>query len=73
MSEAVPRCAWCGKEAVTNVVTRRGRKLRKTAPVCEEHAQDFEQREIATTRSEVDSKLEAQRKQAQRKARQAWR
>jgi hypothetical protein len=58
-------CAWCGREAVTEVVTRPGRSLRKTAPVCESHAEAFERRGMATVRLEVESKLQAERKRIQ--------
>lgn len=61
MSETEP-CAWCGKPSVTSVITRPGRKLRRTAPVCEKHAKKFEDDGVMTTRLEVDKKMEAERK-----------
>ena len=67
-------CAWCGGPSVTEVVTRPGRKRRKTAPVCEKHAADFERRGIATVRSEVEAKLAAELKRSQWRRRQrGWR
>jgi hypothetical protein len=72
--EAISACAWCGEVAVTEVVTRPGRNLRKTAPVCERHAEDFELRGMMTVRVEADQKLEAERKRSQwAKTHRYWR
>lgn len=48
-------CAWCSEPAVTHVITRPGRKRRQTAPVCETHAADFEERGILTVRVEIEN------------------
>jgi hypothetical protein len=58
---------------VTEVIVVPGRKRKKTAPVCEQHAEKFERRGQMTTRLEVDRKLEAERKRSQWKARRPWR
>lgn len=52
-------CGWCNEPAVTEVIVVPGRKKRKTAPVCEAHAQEFEERGVLTTRVEIDQKLRA--------------
>lgn len=62
---APERCGWCDQPASTEVITAPGRKKRKTAPVCEEHAADFERRGIPTVRSELDERLERERKRGQ--------
>lgn len=61
MSETPP-CAWCGDPSVTDVITVPGRKNRQTAPVCENHAKDFENRGIKTVRVEADEKLRRQQR-----------
>lgn len=63
-------CGWCPEPAVTEVITVPGRKNRKTTPVCEAHAQDFEKRGVLTVRVELDQKLERSRKRSQWKGRQ---
>ncbi len=63
MSDTEP-CGWCGEPAVTRVITRPGRKLKRTAPVCETHAKKFEAQGQMTTRLEVEKKLEAERKRS---------
>ena len=64
VDSAAPRCGWCGEPAVTEVITRPGRSKKQTAPVCEAHARDFEERGIKTTRLELDEKLERERKRS---------
>jgi hypothetical protein len=67
-------CGWCQEPAVTEVIVRPGRSKRKTTPVCETHAKDFEQRGIKTTRVELDEKLERDRKRGTWRAQhQPWR
>lgn len=51
-------CAWCGDPAVTDVITQTGKKHRKTAPVCEDHAQDFESRGMTTVRQEQEKRAQ---------------
>lgn len=63
-------CAWCDQPAVTHVITRKGRKNRKVAPVCELHAADFESRGQLTVRVEVDQKLQRDLQKSQWKASQ---
>lgn len=55
-------CAWCSEPAVTRVITVPGRKNRKTSPVCDSHAVDFERRGVTTTRMEADGKMDRERK-----------
>jgi hypothetical protein len=52
-----PPCGWCGAPAVTDVITVPGRAggKRRTAPVCESHAQKFEFEGQSTTRAEMDA------------------
>lgn len=52
-------CGWCSEPAVTEVITRPGRTHRKTAPVCERHAKEFEDRDVLTARVEFDRKMRA--------------
>jgi hypothetical protein len=47
-------CGWCADPAVTEVIFVKGTKNRRTAPVCEDHAQDFEQRGLLTLRLEQE-------------------
>jgi hypothetical protein len=58
-------CGWCKEPAVTEVITRPGTKLRKTAPVCEAHAKSFEGRGQMTVRLEASNRLEMNRSKAQ--------
>lgn len=69
----MPPCAWCGEPSVTEVVTVSGRKNRRTSPVCESHAKDFEERGHKTTRVEADDRMERERKRAAwMKQQQPW-
>lgn len=52
------RCGWCIDPAVTHVITVAGRKNRKTAPVCEAHAEDFERRGMMTLRIEQENEAQ---------------
>lgn len=72
MSDDLGPCAWCGEPAVTRVIVVPGRKNRKTTPVCEAHAADFEARGVATTRSKQAEKQERERKRSQWKVRRVW-
>jgi hypothetical protein len=65
-------CAWCGKEAVTEVVVRPGRSQRKTAPVCEAHAEDFERRGMTTVRVEASNKIMSEVKRNEWLRRYRW-
>jgi hypothetical protein len=65
-------CAWCDKASVTEVIRTPGRSNRRTAPVCEKHAKEFEARGIDTVRSEVEKKLEADVKRSQKKNVRRW-
>lgn len=58
-------CAWCGEPAVTDVIVVPGRVKRKTAPVCEAHATEFEERGQMTVRVEVDQKMRRARKKSE--------
>lgn len=53
-------CGWCGEPGVTEVVVVAGRKNRKTAPVCEQHAERFEREGQMTTRLEIQQKDQRQ-------------
>lgn len=64
------KCGWCDEPAVTNVVTVKGKKNRKTAPVCEEHAERFERAGQMTDRLEA---LEKSQKSISPKTRNAMR
>ena len=65
-------CAWCENEAVTEVIRVPGRKNRKTSPVCEHHAEDFERRGVMTVRQEVEQKLQADIKRSQKRNVSRW-
>lgn len=51
-------CGWCDEPAVTDLIIVRGRKNRRTAPVCEAHAVSFERAGQMTVRLEVEQKAE---------------
>jgi hypothetical protein len=51
-------CAWCGEPSVTHLIIVPGKKKRKLAVVCEEHAARFEAQGQMTTRREVELQLE---------------
>ncbi len=62
------KCGWCEATSVTDVITISGKKLRKTAPVCNEHATRFEDAGQMTTRLEFDLKQERSERSRQWKA-----
>lgn len=67
-------CGWCNLPAVTHVITRPGRKTRKVAPVCEQHAAEFEARGQMTIRLETDLKVRRDYEKSRWKASQRpWR
>lgn len=67
MPEGDP-CGWCGAPAVTDVITVPGRKNRKTAPVCADHATRFEEAGQMTLRLEFDLKQQRSERSRQWKA-----
>jgi hypothetical protein len=56
-TDDAPPCGWCGMPATTEVITVAGKAggKRRTAPVCEAHAQRFEFEGQSTTRTEMDA------------------
>ena len=69
-----PPCAWCGAPSIDELIIQTGTKNRKTAPVCRDHAREFEARGLDTLRTVVERKLEAERKRREWKQRnQRWR
>lgn len=67
MPEGDP-CGWCSAPAVTDVITRPGKKHRMTAPVCEQHATRFENEGQMTLRLEFDLKQQSSERSRQWKA-----
>lgn len=72
-AEGLGLCGWCGEPAVDQVIVVPGRKNRKLAPVCAAHQKKFLKAGQRTLESEVDRKLEAERKRKTWKGRQQWR
>jgi hypothetical protein len=58
-------CAWCGEPAITEVLVVRGRKNRRTKPVCLAHAVQFETQGQITTRIETDQLAKREAKRAE--------
>jgi hypothetical protein len=72
MAETPPPCTWCGEPSVTEVVIRPGHRLKKTAPVCERHAADFESRGVMTVRVEVSNRLMSEEKRNEWVRKHRW-
>ena len=62
------KCGWCDEISVTDVVMVKGKKTRKTVPVCETHAAGFEDRGQITVRLEQSIKQEKAERSRQWKA-----